>query len=36
VKSRGYGEGDLLEGVEVTGASKVHELLKGGAATLCF
>jgi predicted peroxiredoxin len=36
VKSRGYGENDLLEGVEITGASKVHELLKAGAATLCF
>jgi predicted peroxiredoxin len=36
VKSRGYGEGDLLEGVEITGASKMHELLKGGAATLSF
>jgi predicted peroxiredoxin len=36
VKSRGYGENDLLEGVEVTGASKVHELLKAGAATLSF
>jgi predicted peroxiredoxin len=36
VKSRGYGEGDLLEGVEIAGASKVHELLKTGAATLSF
>ncbi len=36
VKSRGYGQEDLLEGVEIVGASKMHELLKGGAATLCF
>jgi predicted peroxiredoxin len=25
VKSRGYGEGDLLDGVVVTGASVMHE-----------
>jgi predicted peroxiredoxin len=36
VKSRGYTEGDLIEGVVITGASKVHELLKAGAATLSF
>ncbi len=36
VKSRGYGDGDLLEGVEIVGASKMHELLKAGAASLCF
>ena len=36
VKSRGYGEADLLEGVEITGASKMHELVKNGAATLSF
>ena len=36
VKSRGYGQDDLLEGVEIVGASKMHELLKAGAATLCF
>ncbi len=36
VKSRGYGDGDLLEGVEIAGASKMHELLKGGAAALSF
>ncbi len=36
VKSRGYGEGDLLAGVEIAGASKMHELLKAGAASLCF
>ena len=36
VKARGYESGDLLPGVEITGASKVHELLKTGAATLSF
>jgi predicted peroxiredoxin len=36
VKARGYEASDLLEGVEITGASKVHELLKKGAATLSF
>ena len=36
VKARGYEEKDLLEGVTVTGASKVHELIKNGAATLSF
>lgn len=36
VKSRGYMEQDLLEGVVITGASKMHELIKAGAATLSF
>lgn len=36
VKSRGYEQGDLIEGVEIVGSSKVHELIKSGAATLCF
>lgn len=36
VKSRGYGPEDLIEGAVITGASKVHELLKQGAATLSF
>ncbi len=36
VKARGYEQGDLIEGVEITGASKMHELIKGGAATLSF
>jgi predicted peroxiredoxin len=36
VKARGYESGDLIAGVEITGASKVHELLKAGAATLSF
>ena len=34
--SRGYSEGDLLDGVVITGASVMHERIKGGAATLSF
>ncbi len=36
VKARGYEQGDLIEGVEITGASKMHESIKAGAATLSF
>jgi len=36
VKARGYSESDLIDGVLVTGASKMHELVKAGAATLSF
>ena len=36
VKARGYDESDLIGGVEITGASKMHELIKSGAATLSF
>lgn len=36
VKSRGYGQEHLLEGVVITGASVMHELIKRGAATLSF
>jgi hypothetical protein len=36
VKSRGYSEADLLDGVVISGASVVHELIKEGAATLSF
>lgn len=36
VKARGYQESDLIDGVEITGASKMHELIKAGAATLSF
>lgn len=36
VKARGYEEKDLIEGVVITGASKVHERIKAGAATLSF
>ena len=36
VKSRGYGQSDLLEGVLISGASPMHEKIKAGAATLSF
>jgi predicted peroxiredoxin len=36
VKARGYVQENLLDGVVVTGASKVHELIKNGAAALSF
>jgi len=36
VESRGYQPADLLDGVVITGASKMHELIKNGAATLSF
>lgn len=36
VKSRGYTQEDLIEGVVITGASVMHERLLGGAATLSF
>ena len=36
VKARGYGQNDLIAGVEIAGSSKIHELIKGGAATLSF
>jgi predicted peroxiredoxin len=36
VKARGLEQLDLIDGVEITGASKMHELIKGGAATLSF
>jgi predicted peroxiredoxin len=36
VKARGYEAGDLIEGVTITGASKMHELIRDGAATLSF
>ena len=36
VKSRGYTQADLLEGVTIAGASVVHEKLKAGAASLSF
>ena len=36
VKARGYSESDLIDGVLVTGASRMHELVKAGAATLSF
>jgi predicted peroxiredoxin len=36
VKSRGYEQGDLIEGVVVSGASVMHKLIQEGAATLSF
>jgi predicted peroxiredoxin len=36
VKARGYEQNDLIGGVEIAGSSKVHELIKAGAATLSF
>jgi predicted peroxiredoxin len=36
VESRGYKQEDLLDEVVITGASKIHELIKNGAATLSF
>jgi predicted peroxiredoxin len=36
VKARGYEQSDLIEGVEIAGSSKIHELIKAGAATLSF
>lgn len=36
VKSRGYEQADLMEGVTVIGASAMHAEIKAGAATLSF
>jgi predicted peroxiredoxin len=36
VRSRGYVQEDLVDGVVISGASVMHELIKGGAATLSF
>lgn len=36
VKARGYEQEDLIDGVEITGASRMHELIRAGAATLTF
>lgn len=36
VESRGYAQEDLIDGVVITGASKMHELIADGAATLSF
>lgn len=33
---RGYSQDDLLEGVVIKGSAAMHELIKQGAATLCF
>ncbi|MGE0660474.1 MAG: DsrE family protein [Reyranellaceae bacterium] len=36
VKSRGYEQADLLDGVTIVGASAMHAEIKAGAATLSF
>jgi predicted peroxiredoxin len=36
VKSRGYTQDDLIEGVEIVGASKMHAAIMAGAGTLSF
>lgn len=36
VKSRGYEQADLLDGVIIAGASVMHAEIKNGAATLSF
>lgn len=36
VKSRGYEQDDLLEGVVIAGSSVMHAKIKQGAATLSF
>lgn len=36
VKSRGYSQSDLIDGVVISGASAMHEKIKAGAATLSF
>ncbi|UYN95519.1 MAG: DsrE family protein [Enhydrobacter sp.] len=36
VKSRGYEQNDLLDGVTIVGASAMHAEIKQGAATLSF
>lgn len=36
VKSRGYEQQDLMDGVIITGASAMHAEIKDGAATLSF
>jgi predicted peroxiredoxin len=36
VKSRGYDQSDLIDGVIITGASAMHAEIKLGAATLSF
>lgn len=36
VKSRGYEQADLIDGVTIVGASALHEQIKQGAAMLSF
>lgn len=33
---RGYSQEDFIDGVVITGSGAIHELIKNGAATLCF
>ena len=33
---RGYTQDDFIDGVVITGSGAIHELIKEGAATLCF
>ena len=35
-KVRGYAEGDLLDGLVITGSGAIHKLILEGAATLSF
>ena len=36
VKARGYEKEDFIDGVEIVGASKMHERLMAGASSLSF
>jgi predicted peroxiredoxin len=36
VKSRGYEQADLIDGVTIVGASAMHEQIKQGAAVMSF
>ncbi len=36
IKARGYTQEDLIDGVEIVGASALHARIKAGAATLSF
>ncbi|TFZ02288.1 peroxiredoxin [Ramlibacter henchirensis] len=36
VKARGYVQEDFIEGVQIAGASVIHEKFKAGAASLSF
>jgi len=36
VKARGYQQSDLIDGVEISGSSVMHERIRAGAATLSF
>lgn len=35
-KVRGYGQNELIEGVSITGAPAMHQLINEGAATVSF